>query len=147
MITTLLWIVGCYGLAVAAVHLMHLLRRTLYKNQPTPWMHVVLVTHNDERHMEWVIRAYCWFAWLKGRRLQFTIVDRHSRDATLPIVMRMASGYDVNCKVLDTHSVKEQEQAVIELQEAKQAEETVLVLHLSARDDWRRIPYVVGGAM
>lgn len=147
MITTLLWIVGCYGLAVAAVHLMHLLQKKLYKDKPSPWMHVVLVTHNDERHMEWIVRAYCWFAWLKGRRLQFTIVDRHSRDATLPILMRIVSGYDVACHVIESHSVKEQEQTVQQLEEAKKTEESFIVLHLGSRDDWRRIPFVVGGTL
>jgi len=147
MITMLLWIVGCYGLAVAVVHLVHRLQNKLRGDKQAPWMHVVIVSRNDERHMEWIIRAYCWFAWLKGKRLQFTVVDNGSTDDTSAIISRLIHHNEISCDIVNVHSYKEQEEAVYRLEMLKQPTETQIVLTLSKKADWRRVPFMAGGAL
>ncbi|MGZ9586276.1 glycosyltransferase family A protein [Paenibacillus marinisediminis] len=147
MIAMLLWIVGCYGLAVVVVHLVHRLQNKLRGVKPAPWMHVVIVSHNDERHMEWIIRAYSWFAWIKGRRLQFSVVDNNSTDDTTAIISKMVHRNDMTCHVVHVNSKKEQEDAVHRLQMQKQPEEVQIVLMLHKQADWRRVPFVAGGAL
>lgn len=147
MIAMLLWIVGCYGLAVAVVHLTYRLHLKLRGKESIPWMHVVIVSHNDERHMEWVIRAYCWFAWIKGRKLKFTVVDHSSSDDTSDIVGRLVKHHDVTCDMVHANSKKEQVAEVRRLEAMKQPEETLIVLVLHSQSDWRRIPFVAGGAL
>ncbi|WP_028543952.1 hypothetical protein [Paenibacillus taiwanensis] len=147
MIAMLLWIVGCYGVAVATVHLMHHLHNKLRGDKPVPWMHVIVATHNDERHMEWIVRAYCWFAWLKGRRLHLTMVDSGSIDATIDIVWRIARRYDVTCDMMNVSSVKEQMEVVALLEKKRQVEELQVVLYLKRKEDWRKVPFMVGSSL
>lgn len=149
MIAMLLWIVGCYGLAVAVVHLVFRFQIKLRGEKPAAWIHVVIVSHNDERHMEWIIRAYYWFAWLKGRRLKFTVIDQGSTDDTTEIVSRLIHRNDEmnDAGVIHVNSRREQEEMIRRLESAKAPEETQLVLRLYQQADWRKVPYVAGGAL
>lgn len=88
MIAMLCWIVGCYGMAVAAVHLAHGWQKLMRGSRPAPWMHVVIVSENDERHIEWMVRAFGFYTWLRGRQLHMTLLDCGSTDATLAIAER-----------------------------------------------------------
>lgn len=145
MIAMLCWIVGCFGLAIAAVHLAHQWKQLVRGARPAPWMHVVLVTENDERHIEWVIRAYSWFAWLKGRKLHFTFVDSGSTDATFPIASRVMSGYDVSWNLL----VIQRNELEATLQGLKQqaVAETLIVIEPRSTEDWRKIPFKARSAL
>ncbi|MCR8844793.1 glycosyltransferase [Paenibacillus sp. SC116] len=147
MITMLGWIVLCYGLAAVAVHLAHRLTKKLRGNRPQPWIHVVIVAQNDERHLEWIIRAYCWYAWFKGKRLEITVLDGGSTDETLPIVTRMMKRYEVICHVMTESTVKARELRVAQLQQAKEDEETQIILYLYRQDNWRKLPFLAGGTV
>lgn len=149
MIAMLLWIVGCYGLAVAVVHLVYRFQNKLRGEKPAPWIHVVIVSHNDERHMEWIIRAYCWFAWLKGRRLKFTVVDQRSTDDTAAIISKLMHQHDElsDTEIIYVKSRREQEEVIRCLESTKASEETQLILRLHQQANWRRLPYVAGGAL
>ncbi|WP_028593803.1 hypothetical protein [Paenibacillus assamensis] len=147
MITMLGWIVLCYGLAAVAVHLAHRLTKKLRGNRPQPWIHVVIVAQNDERHLEWIIRAYCWYAWFKGKRLEISVLDGGSTDETLLIVNRMMGRYGVVCHVMNESTVKARDERVVELQQAKEAEETQIILYLHRQDDWRKLPFLAGSTV
>lgn len=149
MIAMLLWIVGCYGLAVAVVHLVYRFQNKLRGEKPAPWIHVVIVSHNDERHMEWIIRAYCWFAWLKGRRLKFTVVDQGSTDDTMTIISKLVHRSDEmsDTEVIHVNNRSEREEVLRHLESSRTPEETQLILMLHKQSDWRRVPYVAGGAL
>ena len=146
MIAMLLWIVGCYGLAVAAVHLAHKWQKLLRGAAPAPWMHVVIVTENDERHMEWLMRAYSWYAWLKGRRLHFTVVDCGSTDATIHIAALAAQGHGVSWQGLYIRQ-DELETVLMDLQQQQAAEEILIVVQPRRKEDWTKVPFVAGSAM
>jgi len=86
MIIGFLLILGCYVLAMAWVHAVHIRMRR--RGKPTP-IHVVLLTENNQHHIEWYLRYLHFVSWRKGRPVQVTIVDSGSTDETLAIVRRM----------------------------------------------------------
>lgn len=146
MITMLCWVVGCYGAAIAVVHLAHRCQQLVRGARPAPWMHVVLVTENDERHIEWVIRAYSWFAWLKGRRLDFTIVDSDSTDATFQIAARLAARYGGSWSLLTLQNEK-LETILHGVRQRKAKEEMLIVIEPRRIEDWRKVPFKARSAI
>lgn len=140
MLAMFFWIVGCYGLAVAAVHFSYKWQQ--YRGAtPAPWMHVVLVTENDERHVERMIRAYSWFAWLKGYRLHFTIIDSGSTDATSRIAARIADGEGLSFNLLNIQ--RDRLEGVLNgLERWKSSEEVLIVIEPRCKEDWRKIPFM-----
>jgi hypothetical protein len=82
----LLSIIGSYGLCVAMLHLLLGTARL----QSVPPTRVVLITSNNQKHIEWVVRSLFFWSWLKGRHIAATIVDKNSTDDTLKIVERLA---------------------------------------------------------
>lgn len=146
MIAMLCWIVGCFGLAIAAVHLAHRWQQLIRGARPAPWMHVVLVTENDERHIEWVIRAYSWFAWLKGRKLHFTFVDRGSTDDTFRIASRVTEGNEVSWSLLAIQR-DEVETTLHVLKQRQAEEEALIVIEPRRNEDWLKVPFKARSAL
>ncbi|MBG9735074.1 glycosyltransferase [Paenibacillus alvei] len=146
MIAMLCWIVGCFGLAIAAVHLAHQWQQLVRGVRPAPWMHVVLVTENDERHIEWVIRAYSWFAWLKGRKLHFTFVDSGSTDDTFPIASRVTERDEVSWSLLAIQR-DELDMTLNELKQRQSEEEVLVVIEPRRQEDWRKVPFKARSAL
>jgi hypothetical protein len=82
----LLSIVGSYGLCVALLHLIYGTTRL----QSVPPTQIVLITSNNQKHIEWVVRSLFFSSWLKGRQIAATIVDKNSTDDTLKIIERLS---------------------------------------------------------
>lgn len=141
MFAMLFWIIiGFYGLAVAAVHLAYNWQQHR-GGKRAPWMHVILVTENDERHIERMIRAYCWFAWLKGCKLHFTVVDSGSTDATFRIAARAADGAGVSWRILNIQRNRLKE-LLNELEQRKAREEILTIIEPCRKEDWGKIPFL-----
>jgi len=82
----LLSIVGCYGLCVVLLHW----GRSVARLHSVPPTRVVLITSNNQKQIEWVVRSLFFMSWLKGRQINATIVDKNSTDDTLKIIERLA---------------------------------------------------------
>ncbi|UHA75702.1 glycosyltransferase [Paenibacillus sp. 481] len=146
MIAMLLWIVCCYAVAVAAVHLVHRWQ-TLRGSKPVSWRHVVIVTENDERYMEWLIQAYCWFAWLKGQRLHITVVDEGSKDCTEQITRRVVRRHGVSWEWKRVSCAAEREYVLQELERQQAPEEALVVIRPQCIEDWAKVPFMARGAL
>ncbi|AZN38532.1 hypothetical protein [Paenibacillus albus] len=86
MIPVLLWIFGCYALAVAAVHAAYALT---WKRQRDV-QHYVLIAGNHQLQMEWYMRSLRRFSHFTGTEVKVTVVDRGSQDETLGIARYFA---------------------------------------------------------
>jgi len=86
MWVVLLSIVGCYALCVAMIHLIY----GSAKLQSVPPTQIVLITNNNQTHIEWVVRSLFFSSWLKGKQIAATIVDKNSTDDTLKIIERLS---------------------------------------------------------
>lgn len=84
MYEILLGVIGCYGAAVAVVHLARLLRA----KSPRRDRHYILVTRNDESRLESCIRSLLLFSRQSGTSVRITVFDQGSSDDTAPIAMR-----------------------------------------------------------
>ena len=84
MYEILLGVVGCYGAAVAVVHLARLLRA----KSPRRDRHYILLTRNDESRLESCIRSLLLFSRQSGTSVRITVFDQGSTDDTAPIAMR-----------------------------------------------------------
>ena len=87
MLESLLLIVGTYCSCALAVHAAYLLNRKDAKSRPR---HLVLVTHNQQHRVEWVLRSFMLLSWLKGKAVRLTVFDCGSTDDTAAIVRRLA---------------------------------------------------------
>ncbi|CAH8719579.1 glycosyltransferase [Paenibacillus thiaminolyticus] len=146
MIAMLCWIVGCYGMAVAAVHLAHGWQKLMRGSRPAPWMHVVIVSENDERHIEWMVRAFGFYTWLRGRQLHMTLLDCGSTDATLAIAERAVRGAGISWNA-DVVSPEEVERVLDKLESSQPAEAALVVVRLNRAEDLRKVPFMSGSAI
>ena len=87
MLESLLLIVGTYCSCALAVHAAYLLNRKDAKSRPR---HLVLITHNQQHRVEWVLRSLILLCWLKGKAIRLTVFDCGSTDDTAAIVRRLA---------------------------------------------------------
>ncbi|BBH23899.1 hypothetical protein Back11_52440 [Paenibacillus baekrokdamisoli] len=95
MISVLLWIVGCYALAAAAVHAASALTSKRERDE----RHFVLIAGNEQLQMEWYMRSLRRFSYFTGTEVKVTIVDGGSEDETMGIVRFFArNGMKVDIK-------------------------------------------------
>ena len=85
----LLWILGCYGISIAVLHLLLGTRRGGSK-KPT---NVLLVTKNNQNQIEWYIRSLFFFSRFKGNEVKATIFDEGSSDDTRKIIERLSHSH------------------------------------------------------
>lgn len=76
-----------YALSALLIHIFYKWLGIRERNR-----HVVIVTANHQKVIEWVIRSVFFLGWLKGSLDQVTVVDQCSEDDTEHIVDRMAYG-------------------------------------------------------
>ncbi|MFC5653085.1 hypothetical protein ACFPYJ_29045 [Paenibacillus solisilvae] len=81
MIPVLLWIVGCYALAAAAVHAASVWSSKRNRNV----QHFVLIAGNEQLQMEWYMRSLRRFSHFTGQEVKVTVVDHGSEDETIGI--------------------------------------------------------------
>src|SRR5690606_16402892 len=131
MLEPLLWIVGAYTGCILIVHAAHAWkvsgsRRGNGKKAGQPFKHVVLVTHNEQHRIEWVLRSLLLVSWLKGKEICFTVLDQSSSDDTLSIVERLARKAAVQWRIVSgeeelrglTAFYREQEALLVDRSEA-----------------------------
>jgi hypothetical protein len=82
----LLWIVGCYGISIALLHLCFGKQQVLKRKA----VKVLLITKNNQTQIEWYIRSLFFVSRLRGRELSATILDEGSTDETLKIIERLS---------------------------------------------------------
>ncbi|GIO33203.1 MULTISPECIES: hypothetical protein [Paenibacillus] len=127
MLTSLLSILLVYAAAVAAVHAYH----AWQKRRDRRHIHYLLITSNHERQIEWYVRALGLYAWVTGIRIQLTVLDLDSDDATLGIVRRLEGLAGIDLSVTTDDSV---------LSRAGDSDATII--DLRNPHEARQIPYV-----
>lgn len=128
MLQALLWIVVCYGSAIAAVHAAHALWKKNGTGQPSG-KHYILVTNNSGQQVEWVFRALAWYVRMKGIGVKITVLDEGSHDDTIPIVERIAANGDSDVAILYTTD-----------RVAEDSDESSITVRLNHREDWSKLP-------
>jgi hypothetical protein len=88
----LLWILGCYGLSIALLHIYFGTRL----NKARKAVKVLLITKNNQDQIEWYIRSMFFFSRLRGRDLTATILDEGSTDETIQIIERLSHKHQMN---------------------------------------------------
>lgn len=127
----LLWILGCYGISIAVLHVMLVARKGGSKKQAK----VLLVTKNNQNQIEWYIRSLFFFSRMKGSEVRVTIFDEGSSDDTIQIIERLSHTHLIELhRQTDADSVDQ----YLRLHE----NEPMIVVHLSNREDLVEIPIV-----
>lgn len=131
MVQGALWFVGIYAVGIGLVHLSHL----MFQRGEMKVMHYVLITHNNQLQVEWLMRSILWFSWMKGKNIKISVLDTGSSDDTLAIVKHMTLHRYVTVKV-------EQSPLDVENYLAAQQEEgqEVVAFELSKLEDIRKMP-------
>lgn len=106
MVESVIIIISCY---ICSAFLVHVAYRSL-PHQRDASHHYVLVTKNNERQAEFVLRAITWHAWLFGKVLEISVIDENSEDQTIPIIRRLDR--DGQVRLLRTRNWAETERLV-----------------------------------
>ncbi|MCY9660494.1 hypothetical protein P5G65_14460 [Paenibacillus chondroitinus] len=125
----LLWILGCYGISIAVLHLLFGARKGR-KKKPAK---VLLVTKNNQNQIEWYIRSLFFFSGLKGYEVTATIYDEGSSDDTRQIIERLSHTHLLDLRYQMDFDAVDQFRSQHE-------GESVVVVHLSNREDLVKIP-------
>lgn len=91
MIVGLLLFFGLYGLAAVLVHSWHALEKNKKRRRV---IRFILITRNNEQHMEWYLRSLRFFGKWRGRHAAIAVFDDGSTDDTLQIVRKVERGRD-----------------------------------------------------
>ncbi|UKS26126.1 hypothetical protein LOZ80_32025 [Paenibacillus sp. HWE-109] len=125
----LLWILGCYGISIAVLHLLIGNRKGKGK-KPTK---ILLVTKNNQNQIEWYIRSLFFFSRVKGNEVTATIFDEGSSDDTRKIIERLSYTHSLNLNQgTDSSSVDDYL--------SRNEQEALIVVHLSNREDLVKFP-------
>ncbi|CDN43505.1 hypothetical protein [Paenibacillus sp. P22] len=104
MIDILLGVIGCYGVAAAAVHMASYVMAKV----PRADKHYILMTRNDELRLEGCIRSLHRFSKLTGTSVRITVWDRGSTDDTAYIATRFGDGIRlVTVSDMDSGNIRE----------------------------------------
>lgn len=122
----LLWIIGCYGAAVAFLHIWFGTRRD-YEGKPTK---VLVIAKNNAMQIEWYIRSMFFLSRMKGKELIVTVMDEGSTDETMKIIERLSHSNLLYVE-LDIRTPDEY---------LKAYGDDIVVLHISNRGDMVSIP-------
>ncbi|MFC5448797.1 hypothetical protein [Paenibacillus aestuarii] len=128
----LLWIVGCYGISIAVLHILFSTRKGRSKKQAK----VLLVTKNNQNHIEWYIRSLFFFSRVKGGQVTAAIFDDGSSDETLKIIERLSHTH-----VLEVYHRADDE--FVDDYLRRHENEPLIIVNLSNREDIVDIPVVM----
>jgi len=132
MIEGLLWIIGAYAAAIATVHIIY--RISLRARKDT--VHYVLLTRNNQHHVEWFLRSLFFFSWMRGKPITVTIMDDGSTDDTLEIAHRVGEDKEVGIQI-------ETDANAMDTFMAEHLQEAVVVVKLSGVEDIKSIPMLL----
>jgi hypothetical protein len=125
----LLWILGCYGISVAVLHIC--LGTYLQKTKKAA--KILLITKNNQAQIEWYIRSMFFFSRLRGRDLTVTILDEGSTDDTGKIIERLCYIHRMDLEWCSP------EQSLDDLLRAH-LDDPVILVNLSNKEEMTRIP-------
>lgn len=131
MIVGLLLIVGSYGSAIALVHFCH---SVFQWNRRKPLTYL-LITKNNELHMEWYLRSLLMFSWLKGRNVKVLLLDEGSTDDTLIIAASLAADRPEEIQMMKLESPDGLDEVI-----ARYEQEEVVLVRLSNELKMQKIP-------
>lgn len=131
MIVGLLSIFGAYGLAIAIVHLV---RSRFRWNRRKP-IHYVLITRNNEMHIEWYLRTLLFVSRMKARTIHIVIMDERSEDDTVAIAERLAAAKPYDIEITEWNETSQLDQFI-----ARYENEEVVLVRLSNEKEMQTIP-------
>lgn len=92
MVEGILIVLGLYGIGIAAVHaawfIHHRPNRARITGQK-PFRYI-LICRNQEHVIEWHLRSFLLYAWLKSEPMECYVLDQGSTDKTFHIIERFA---------------------------------------------------------
>ncbi|MDP5275871.1 hypothetical protein [Chengkuizengella axinellae] len=98
MISGILTIIGVYALCALIVHVSHYFHLKKKGEIGLHKVHYVIISYQNEKLIEWVLRSIFFFFWLHGKEVKITVVDKGSTDDTLAITSRMILHKDLQIK-------------------------------------------------
>jgi hypothetical protein len=123
----LLWILGCYGLSIAVLHVCFSMRLKSTRKV----INVLVVTRNNQNEIEWYIRSMFFFSRIQGRDLKARILDEGSTDETMQIIERLSQTMD-----LVIGSSGESLEELLRMYE----NEPVILVKLSSKEEMSKFP-------
>ena len=121
MVEGILVILGVYGISIALVHLAWFYQhrpKTAHLSNVRKPIRYVLICCNHEHVIEWYLRSFLLYAWVKGDSIHLSVMDRGSTDNTPRMLERLAANGSIT--VIDEHTLEtdptlKQNAVVIEL--------------------------------
>ncbi|MFS1514854.1 hypothetical protein VQL36_20980 [Chengkuizengella sp. SCS-71B] len=132
MIAGILTIIGVYVLCALIVHVSHYFHLKKKGEIELLTIHYVIISYQNEKLIEWVLRSIFFFFWFHGKEVKITVVDKGSTDDTLAITNRMILHKDLQIK-----SVPMNEKLNLE---NKMVDENVTVIDLTKDQRLQNIP-------
>jgi hypothetical protein len=125
-----LWIFWSVALSVALFFLIRFFSRRFGDQYHRKAIHLVILTHNSQQSVEWMIRSYHFWNGNKGRRGKITCIDTGSTDDTLKILERLEQRY-TQLEIIRMHPHVESDEMIKEwLEEWQKQKEKLIVLDL-----------------
>jgi hypothetical protein len=125
----LLWIVGCYGISIALLHLCFGKQQESKRKA----VKVLLITKNNQTQIEWYIRSLFFVSRLRGRELSATILDEGSTDETRKIIERLSHTHRMDLEWCGT------DQTLDDLLVAYE-NDPVILMNLGGKEELSQIP-------
>lgn len=128
MLEGLIVIISVYGISAALVHMTYRhLYRASHKHE-----HYILVSNDNQMHIEWVIRCLWLFSWLKGKDICITLLDQHSTDDTLKIAEKLAQHGHLDIRTI--HS-KQELKTMAQISDFSELCSRVVTIELNNKED------------
>lgn len=131
------WIIWGIALYVAMFFLIKFLSKYLGNYYHNKAYHLVMITHNSQQSIEWMIRSYHFWNVTKGKHRKDSLVtcmDLGSIDDTLVILQRLQQRYP-QLQIIKMDSYGNGDEAIHQwLLSQKQSKEKLIVLDLRMSD-------------
>jgi hypothetical protein len=129
-----LWLMAIPAFVVLYYVMVFLLKRlslffgNYYHNKA---VHLVILTYNSQRHVEWTVWSYQFWNGTKGRKGYITCIDTGSIDDTLAILQRLQQRYPhLKVKQVSSNIPQSEEAIKTWLESQNQHKEKLVVLDL-----------------
>jgi hypothetical protein len=125
-------ILCCYGVSIALLHLFIGNRGDHARKD----IQVLLITKDNQAHIEWYVRSLFFVSRLRGRHLKISILDEGSSDETLKIARRLSHTYSVNIDECASEKSVEDYLLVHE-------DEKIIIAHIANQEELIKIPLLI----
>src|SRR5690606_35280098 len=118
---------------VHAVHRFDHQRKTVSSLRQAPRRYI-LISHENQQQIEWILRSLLFYSWLKGKEVMITVWDEGSSDDTLKIVERFVGRGIVSMR-----------KAAVSLHAGNDPGEVddAVIVRLNHTEDLRKIPLLL----